>query len=100
MKIADEILRWIIDIGSGEGWNEGRQKRERYSPATLTVPIDCPPTPRVFLSSWDRGKKICDYTIVQDDTSRCPKPPVDFKTKVTFWPGQLRTGQSRAELFF
>ena len=35
----------------------------------LTVPIDCPPTPRVFLSSWDRGKKICDYTIVQDDTS-------------------------------
>ena len=26
-------------------------------------------------------------TTVQGDTSRCPKPPVDFKTKVSFWPG-------------
>ena len=29
------------------------------------------------------------YTImsVQDDTSRCLKPPVDSKTKVPLWPG-------------
>ena len=24
---------------------------------------------------------------VQGDTSGCDKPPVDFKTEVSFWPG-------------
>ena len=28
---------------------------------------------------------------VQGDNSTCSKPPVDFKTKVLFWPGQSRT---------
>ena len=28
---------------------------------------------------------------VQGDTSRCAKPPVDFKTKVPLWLGQNRT---------
>ena len=25
--------------------------------------------------------------VIQGDTSGCAKPPVDFKTKVPFWPG-------------
>ena len=33
--------------------------------------------------------------LIQGDTSRCPKPPVDFKTKVPFWPGLTWPGQSR-----
>ena len=32
---------------------------------------------------------------IQGDTSRCAKPPVDFKTKVPFWPGL-----AKAELLF
>ena len=28
---------------------------------------------------------------VQGDTARCPKPPVDLKTKVPLWPGQNGT---------
>ena len=28
--------------------------------------------------------------VVQGDHSTCSKPPVDFKTKVPFWPGQDR----------
>ena len=31
---------------------------------------------------------------LQGDHSTCSKPPVDFKTKVLFWPGQARTGQA------
>ena len=30
----------------------------------------------------------------QGDTSRCPKPPVDFKTKVPLCPVQARPGQN------
>ena len=32
------------------------------------------------------------FESIQGDTSGCAKPPVDFKTKVLFWPG--------LELFF
>ena len=40
-----------------------------------------------------------DYPIhVQGDHSACAKPPVDFKTKVTLWPGQARADQAKAEL--
>ena len=35
---------------------------------------------------------------VQGDTSRCFKPPVDIKTKVLFWPGQVRVGQALTRL--
>ena len=40
------------------------------------------------------------YTIdfIQGDNYTCSKPPVDFETKVTFWPGQGRTGKAKAEL--
>ena len=38
--------------------------------------------------------------IVQGDESCCQKPPVDFKTKLPFWPGQARTGEAKAELLF
>ena len=31
---------------------------------------------------------------VQGDTSCWSKPPVDIKTKVMFWPGQVRAGQN------
>ena len=34
------------------------------------------------------------------DASRCLKPPVDFKTKVSFWPGLARVGQVKVELLF
>ena len=37
---------------------------------------------------------------VQGDHSTCSKPPVDFRTKVPFWLGQARTGQTKAELLF
>ena len=37
---------------------------------------------------------------IQGDTSRCLKPPVDFKTKVPFWPRQVRTTQAKMELLF
>ena len=30
---------------------------------------------------------------VQGDTSRCAKPPIDFKTKDLLWPGLARPGQ-------
>ena len=42
--------------------------------------------------------KIISKTKVQGDHSPCAKPPVDFKTKVRFWPVQARTGQAKAEL--
>ena len=37
---------------------------------------------------------------IQGDTSDCAKPPVDFKTKVLFWPGLACFGQNKAELLF
>ena len=40
------------------------------------------------------------FKALQGDTSRWPKPPVDFKTKVPLWPGQARLGQARTELLF
>ena len=38
--------------------------------------------------------------VVQGDNYTCSKPPIDFKTKVLFRPGQGRTGQAKAELLF
>ena len=38
--------------------------------------------------------------ILQGYTSNCAKPPVDIKTEVPFWPGQVRAGQAKTELFF
>ena len=35
-----------------------------------------------------------EYVKVQDDTSRSAKPPIDFKTKVPFWPTLAWPGQS------
>ena len=40
------------------------------------------------------------YVYVQGDTSRCPKPPVDFKTEVLLWPDQASPGQATTELLF
>ena len=37
---------------------------------------------------------------VQGDLSACGESPVDFKTKVPFWPGQARPSQAKAELLF
>ena len=37
---------------------------------------------------------------VQDDPSRCLKPPVDFRPKVPFWPGLSWPGQAKTELLF
>ena len=37
---------------------------------------------------------------VQGDHSACGEPPVDFKTKVPFWPGLAWTSQAKAELLF
>ena len=34
------------------------------------------------------------------DPSLCLKPPVDFKTKVPFWPGLARSGQARPKRNF
>ena len=42
--------------------------------------------------------KFCH--LVQGDPSLSSKPSVDIKTKVPFWPGQARTGQTKAELLF
>ena len=28
------------------------------------------------------------------------KPPVEFNTKVMYWPGQVRAGQAKTELMF
>ena len=36
---------------------------------------------------------------VQGDHSACSKPPVDFKTKVPFWPGRDRPGHSGTLVF-
>ena len=53
--------------------------------------------------SWEI-KKYCEMCVLgsgsnlQSDNYTCSKPPVDFKTKVPFWPGQGRTGQAKAEL--
>ena len=47
-------------------------------------------------------REVCKYCELhlQGDNYTCSKPPVDFKTKVPFWPGQGRTGQAKAELVF
>ena len=37
---------------------------------------------------------------IQGDTSGWFKPPVDIKSKVPFWPGQVRAGQAKMELVF
>ena len=37
---------------------------------------------------------------VKGDTSGCGEPPVDFKTKVLFWPGLSWPGQAKMELLF
>ena len=37
---------------------------------------------------------------IQGDTSDCGEPPVDFKTKVPFWPGKARTVQVRPKWNF
>ena len=38
--------------------------------------------------------------VVQGDTSGCDEPPVDFKSKVPFWPNQARADQAKTELLF
>ena len=40
----------------------------------------------------------CLKTKLQTDTAGSSKPPVDFKTKVPFWPGLYWPGQAKAEL--
>ena len=40
------------------------------------------------------------YQLFEDllgDNSTCSKPPVNFKTKVPFWPGLAWPGQAKAE---
>ena len=37
-------------------------------------------------------------TDIQGDTARWFKPPVDIRTKVPIWPGQVRAGQATTEL--
>ena len=47
------------------------------------------------------GPIFLDITVyIQGDPSRCLKSPVDFRTKVPFWPGQVKTGQAKTELMF
>ena len=38
--------------------------------------------------------------LIQGDTTGSSKPPVDFKTKVPFWPGRPCPAQAKAELLF
>ena len=44
------------------------------------------------IGSINRAKKRNEGTThkLQGDHSTCSKPPVDFKTKLPFWPGQAR----------
>ena len=39
-----------------------------------------------------------EQTSLQGDHSACGEPPVNFKTKVPFWPGLAWPSQAKAEL--
>ena len=41
-----------------------------------------------------------ERSVLQDDTSGCANPAVDFKTKVLFRPSLAWPGQAKAELLF
>ena len=43
----------------------------------------------------NRVARLLPPSVPQLQSDHCTKPPVDFRTKVPFWPGQDRTGQSR-----
>ena len=51
------------------------------------------------LPGW-QPRAIQHHSTAQGDTSRCSKPPVDFKSWVPFWPGLALPGQAKAELLF
>ena len=41
-------------------------------------------------SARNMKSESVDMERLQGDTSGCDEPPVDFKTKVPFWPGLAR----------
>ena len=45
-----------------------------------------------------KSTAACVLSLIQGDTSRCAKPPVDFETKVPLWPGKARPGQNRTSV--
>ena len=51
---------------------------------------------------WELCRNLLNLiqSSLQGDTSGCAKPPVDTKTKVLFWPFQVRPGQAKTELLF
>ena len=48
------------------------------------------------VSGWISKQKM----YVQGDTSGYDEPPVDFRSKVLFWPGLSRPGKAKMELLF
>ena len=46
---------------------------------------------------WDKWL-LCKLKVIRGDHSARDEPPVDFKTKVSLWPGQARAGEAKAEL--
>ena len=64
------------------------------------------PTILLFLTLLSAPERTCCKTDtilakeIQGDTSGCDEPPVDFKTKVPFWPGMFWPSQAKRELLF
>ena len=71
-----------------------RQEFPEFGIVNLKVVFQLPSDSSLTISRT----QLLDRFYVQGDTSGCDKPPVDNITKVMFWPGQDRPGQS--ELLF
>ena len=81
-----------------ELWNHYKRVQTTLNP--LTKPM------LTFLATKNghlitkRSSFPCSCLRLQGDHSPCAKPPVDFKTTVPLWPGQVRAGQAKTELLF
>ena len=68
------------------------------------VPPPRPPSDRSWPSgsppSWPDGISFINKIALQGDPSGNPRPPVNFKTKLPFWPGLVWPGQAKEELLF
>ena len=91
VECVDNVARMIVD---GEVLIDCADKLAFGCLLRLSLAVFCTALLIILIVTWVNGD------CVQGDTSGCDEPPVDFITKVPFWPGLSWPGQAKTELLF
>ena len=97
--LSSAIAGWMeVDVGRFDLGDVYAALRRR--PSGLALDSSTSAGPRTGKFTVAQRLQHFSNIHIQGDHSTCSKPPVDFRTKVPFWLGQARTGQTKAELLF